>query len=176
VPSAADQLAPDADVGSGREVLVVNVDAAERAADESPESRYRMRIIRPKHAPPIGPHREAAGGELTTVMILRDATPARVASCIRAATADRGHVGPEVLSQLRAVRHARGIGPLEPRLGERDYEVLRMLAEGESTRGIAERLNYSERTVKNIVHDLLVTLKCKTRAHAVALAAREGMI
>ena len=51
-----------------------------------------------------------------------------------------------------------------------------LIAEGESTRGIAERLSYSERTVKNIVHDLLVTLKCKTRAHAVALAAREGMI
>jgi DNA-binding NarL/FixJ family response regulator len=85
-------------------------------------------------------------------------------------------VAPEVLSRLRAVGHARDVGPSEPRLGEREYDVLRMLAEGESTRGIAERLSYSERTVKNIVHDLLVTLKCKTRAHAVALAAREGMI
>ena len=34
-----------------------------------------------------------------------------------------------------------------------------MLAEGESTRGIAERLNYSERTVKNIVRDLLDKLQ-----------------
>ena len=31
-----------------------------------------------------------------------------------------------------------------------------MLADGESTRGIAQRLSYSERTVKNIVSDLLV--------------------
>jgi len=42
--------------------------------------------------------------------------------------------------------------------------VLRMLADGETTRGIAERLNYSERTVKNIVRDLLSKLNCKTRA------------
>ena len=51
-----------------------------------------------------------------------------------------------------------------------------MLADGESTRGIAQRLSYSERTVKNIVHDLLAKLNCKTRAHAVALAARQGVI
>jgi DNA-binding CsgD family transcriptional regulator len=174
--SYADQLSLDADAASGRQVLIVNVDAAERAADEAPESRYRMRIVQPKHPPSADTTRETDGGELTTVMILRDATPARVASCIRAATADREQVGSEVLSRLRAVRNAKGVGPIEPRLCERDYEVLRMLAEGESTRGIAERLSYSERTVKNIVHDLLVTLKCKTRAHAVALAAREGMI
>jgi DNA-binding CsgD family transcriptional regulator len=176
VSSAPDQLSLDTGSASAREVLIVNVDAAERAADEAPESRYRMRIVRPRNAPTAPPDREGDGGELTTVMILRDATPARVASCIRAATADRGGVSPEALSQLRAAHHARGIGPVEPQLAEREYEVLRMLAEGESTRGIAERLSYSERTVKNIVHDLLITLKCKTRAHAVALAAREGMI
>ena len=51
-----------------------------------------------------------------------------------------------------------------------------MLADGESTRGIAQRLNYSERTVKNIVHDLLAKMGCRTRAHAVALAARQGVI
>jgi DNA-binding CsgD family transcriptional regulator len=51
-----------------------------------------------------------------------------------------------------------------------------MLADGEGTREIAVRLNYSERTVKNIVHDLLIKLNCKTRAHAVALAARRGVI
>ena len=64
----------------------------------------------------------------------------------------------------------------EPQLSDREYEVLRMLAEGESTRGIATQLSYSERTVKNIVRDLLVKLNGKTRAHAVALATRQGVI
>lgn len=66
--------------------------------------------------------------------------------------------------------------PAMPELSKREHQVLRLLAEGESTRGIAQRLSYSERTVKNIVHDLLVKLDCKTRAHAVALAARRGVI
>lgn len=66
--------------------------------------------------------------------------------------------------------------PSVPQLSKREHQVLRLLAEGESTRGIAQRLSYSERTVKNIVHDLLVKLDCRTRAHAVALAARRGVI
>jgi len=66
--------------------------------------------------------------------------------------------------------------PAVPELSKREHQVLRLLAEGEGTRGIAQRLNYSERTVKNIVHDLLVKLDCRTRAHAVALAARRGLI
>ena len=51
-----------------------------------------------------------------------------------------------------------------------------MLADGQSTREIAERLSYSERTVKNIVRDLLIKLNCKTRAHAVGFATRRGVI
>ena len=54
--------------------------------------------------------------------------------------------------------------------------MLRLLAEGASTRDIAERMNYSERTVKNIVHGLLVKLRGRTRAQAVAVAARRGVI
>jgi DNA-binding NarL/FixJ family response regulator len=53
---------------------------------------------------------------------------------------------------------------------------LRLLAEGSDTRGVAEDLCISERTVKNVVHDVLTKLNCRTRAQAVALATREGVI
>jgi DNA-binding NarL/FixJ family response regulator len=62
--------------------------------------------------------------------------------------------------------------PLMPR--ERD--VLRLLAEGLDTRTISGTLSYSERTVKNIVHDLFVKLDCRTRAQAVGVATRHGLI
>jgi DNA-binding NarL/FixJ family response regulator len=65
-----------------------------------------------------------------------------------------------------------GSGALSPR--ERD--VLRLLADGLDTREIAVDLCYSERTVKNVVHDVLMKMHCRTRAHAVALATREGVI
>lgn len=66
--------------------------------------------------------------------------------------------------------------PSDRELTSRELAVLRMLADGEVTRGIAEQLNYSERTVKNIVRDVLVKLNCRTRAHAAALATRRGLI
>ena len=72
---------------------------------------------------------------------------------------------------------AAGAGETADRdLTGRELDVLRLLAEGRSTRDIAQRLSYSERTVKNIVHDVLEKLHGRTRAHAVALASRLGII
>lgn len=61
-------------------------------------------------------------------------------------------------------------------LAEREVEVLRRLAAGGDTRSIASDLAFSERTVKNVVHDLLIKMNCRNRAHAVATATRHGLI
>jgi DNA-binding NarL/FixJ family response regulator len=61
-------------------------------------------------------------------------------------------------------------------LTKREVDVLGLLADGLSTSEIAERLNYSERTVKNTIHLLTSRLKLRNRAHAVAFAIRAGAI
>lgn len=61
-------------------------------------------------------------------------------------------------------------------LTDREREVLRWLAEGSDTLEIAHGMCFSERTVKNVVHDILMKLNCRTRAHAVAMATRSGVI
>lgn len=61
-------------------------------------------------------------------------------------------------------------------LETREVEVLRLLAEGLGTPEIAQRLSYSERTVKNIIHGILTRLKLRNRAHAVAFALRTGTL
>jgi DNA-binding NarL/FixJ family response regulator len=58
----------------------------------------------------------------------------------------------------------------------REAEVLRLLAEGQDTGEIAERLHYSERTIKKIIQDLTTRLKLRNRAHAVSYALRVGAI
>jgi DNA-binding NarL/FixJ family response regulator len=71
---------------------------------------------------------------------------------------------------------------LEPRgltsagLLTREVDVLRLLAEGMDTAEIAERLGYSERTVRNIIHGALTRMKLNNRAHAVAYALRCGVM
>ncbi len=61
-------------------------------------------------------------------------------------------------------------------LAPREIDVLRLVAEGRDTAEIAERMCYSERTVKNVLHDLTTRLQLRNRTHAVAYAMREGLI
>jgi DNA-binding NarL/FixJ family response regulator len=58
----------------------------------------------------------------------------------------------------------------------RDVDVLRLLACGHSVREIADSLNYSERTIKNILHAVTVRLNLRNRTEAVAYALRAGII
>ena len=61
-------------------------------------------------------------------------------------------------------------------LTERETSVLRLLSQGCDTAEVGRRLFYSERTVKNIIHDVTSRLELRNRAHAVAYAIREGLI
>jgi DNA-binding NarL/FixJ family response regulator len=66
--------------------------------------------------------------------------------------------------------------PAGTQLRDRELEVLRLLADGLSTLEIASRLNYSERTVKNIIHGVVSRLNLRNRTHAVAFALRNGLL
>jgi DNA-binding NarL/FixJ family response regulator len=61
-------------------------------------------------------------------------------------------------------------------LTEREIAVLTLLAEGHDTSEVGRRLFYSERTVKNVVHDITSRFDLRNRTHAVAFAIREGHI
>ncbi|MET0864190.1 MAG: helix-turn-helix transcriptional regulator, partial [Nakamurella sp.] len=54
--------------------------------------------------------------------------------------------------------------------------VLKLVAGGHDTAEIASLLSYSQRTVKNILHDVTTRLQLRNRSHAVAYAVREGLI
>jgi DNA-binding NarL/FixJ family response regulator len=101
---------------------------------------------------------------------------------VRSAAAGDGTVPPDLLGRLldQIGRLQRQV--LEPRglsfrgLTQREIEVLQLVAEGLSTGEIARRLAYSERTIKNVIHDVTTRLHLRNRSHAVAYAMREGLI
>jgi DNA-binding NarL/FixJ family response regulator len=66
--------------------------------------------------------------------------------------------------------------PAAHRLSARDLQVLRLLADGCDTAEIAQRLAYSEPTIKNVIQRLFEHLKVRNRPHAVAVALRTGII
>lgn len=104
-----------------------------------------------------------------------------VRSILRVA-AGEGEIPPDLLGRLleQVGRLQRQV--LAPRgltftgLTPRETEVLRMVADGHDTSEIALALCYSERTVKNVLHDLTTRLQLRNRSHAVAYAVREGLI
>jgi DNA-binding NarL/FixJ family response regulator len=111
-----------------------------------------------------------------------EATPDRLVAVITAAASGEGCVPPDLLGRLleqvgRLQRHVLGPrGIMFTGLAPREVDVLRLLAEGLDTAEIARRLAYSERTVKNVVHDVTTRLQLRNRSHAVAYALREGLI
>lgn len=111
-----------------------------------------------------------------------DATPQRLAEYLRTAVRGDGAVPGDILGrlldQLGRLR-AQVLAPLGVRLNgmtEREIEVLRLVAEGLETAEIATRLNYSQRTIKAVLHDVTMRLCLRNRTHAVAYAVREGLI
>ena len=109
-------------------------------------------------------------------------TPAALAEAIRAAAGGEGTLPPDLLGRLlhQVGRLQRQV--LAPRgltvggLTEREVAVLRLLAEGHDTAEVGRRLYFSERTVKNVIHDVTSRLELRNRSHAVAYAIREGLI
>ena len=66
--------------------------------------------------------------------------------------------------------------PLEQEPTGREIEVLQLISDGLVNREIGERLFLSEETVKSHVRHLLAKLQARSRAHAVAVGLRRGII
>ena len=99
-----------------------------------------------------------------------------LATAVRAAANGTGVVTPELLRDLLDGLAAGIERPVAARLTDREQQVLSLIAEGHPTREVAERLCYSERTVKNVLHDVVTKLGARSRSQAVAHAVREGLI
>ena len=111
-----------------------------------------------------------------------EARPQRLVEAVRTAAAGDGTLPPDLLGRLldhvgrlqRQVLSPRGLTLTG--LSEREIEVLRLVADGHDTAAIANKLSYSQRTIKNVIHDVTVRLNLTNRSQAVAYAVRQGLI
>jgi DNA-binding NarL/FixJ family response regulator len=103
-------------------------------------------------------------------------TSESLAAAVRAAISGTGVMEPELLGNLlKSVSLEPDRAPAA-RLTEREQQVLSLIAAGHATREVAEQLSYSERTVKNVLHDVVTKLNARSRSQAIAFAVREGLI
>lgn len=67
-------------------------------------------------------------------------------------------------------------GPSLSTLTAREADMLRLVSEGFDTAEIASKTSFSERTVKNVLHEVTTRLQLRNRAHAVGFAMRHGLL
>ncbi|MFD4879880.1 LuxR family transcriptional regulator [Streptomyces sp. NPDC058420] len=119
---------------------------------------------------------------LRGLMCRQNSTYDKIVEAVRGVAEGGASLPPPI--QGRLIDHIRAVqrdvlGPLgltTSGLDTREVEVLRLLAEGLDTTEIAQKLNYSERTIKNIVSVMMNRLGLRNRAHAVAFALRTGSL
>jgi DNA-binding NarL/FixJ family response regulator len=109
----------------------------------------------------------------------RDATPDEIVAALEAAAVGLvtlpSDLAADLVSTARVSAPRQGTSVSQP-LTRREIEILGMLAEGLANKNIAARLGISEHTVKTHVASILAKLRAFSRAEAVAIGARQGLI
>jgi DNA-binding NarL/FixJ family response regulator len=118
---------------------------------------------------------DVSGPRFTATLLIDELMPDGLAATLGVIAANRNALsaGTEIMEQRRPEALVGGMGM---HLTAREREVLQRLADGGDTRTIAYAMHYSERTVKYVVHATLTKLNCRTRAQAVGLAVKYGLI
>lgn len=112
----------------------------------------------------------------------RDASSGRLVEAIEAAISGSGALPPDLLGQLMSRMKHLQEEVLAPRgltytgLTSREADVLRLVGDGLDTAEIAVTLSYSERTIKNVIQDVVRRFGLRNRYHALAYALRQGLI
>jgi len=101
--------------------------------------------------------------------LLKSMPPQQMLETIRHVHAGKKHVPAAVATEL--AEHLS-----DETLSEREVNVLRLVAEGNRNRDIAERLSISEETVKVHLKHIMGKLGANHRTQAVAIAVRRGII
>jgi len=177
-------VVPDTAAASAAVIVVVADDVDENATRELRELRaagHERLVLLVAKVDDAGLLAAIEAG-VSGVVRRNQATGGHLASAIRAAAVGEGTLPPDLLGRLlsqvgrlqRQVLHPRGL--TFAGLTEREVAVLRLLADGLDTAEVGRHLFFSERTVKNVIHDITSRLDLRNRTHAVAYAIRQGLI
>ncbi len=125
---------------------------------------------------------QLVGAGAAGVLRRGEVTARALCEAVTLAASGDGSLPADLLARLFGQVSRLGAQVLAPRglsltgLSTRETRVLALLADGADTGEIARTLSYSERTVKNVVHDLTTRLGVRNRTAAVAYALRAGLI
>jgi len=108
--------------------------------------------------------------------LLKDSSPEQLIQAIYDVHRGESSLHPTIaLRLIRELNRPSDLPPTQEPLTEREVEVLRLVARGQTNREIAEALFISERTVGNHIGNILGKLHLANRTQAALYALREGL-
>lgn len=111
--------------------------------------------------------------------LLKDTPPRDLIASIKGTAAGKTYLDPNVAGKVIGA-HVRPAAAKRPasnfQFSEREYEVLRLLAQGLSNIDIAQQLYLTEGTVRNYTSDIFKKLGVSDRTQAAILAIRYGLV
>ena len=140
------------------------IDAILAIRKEFPEARIIVLTTYSGDSQATRALRAGASGYLLKNMVRKE-----LVETIRVIHSGRKKIPPEIAVAL-AEHHS------DDALSEREIEVLREVATGNSNKIIADHLSISEETVKAHMRSILSKLDANDRTHAVTIALRRGII
>ena len=148
------------------------IEACRTIKDVAPDSRIIMLTASDEEADLLDAVKNGASGYL-----LKDSSIDEVANAVRLVTEGDALISPsmatKLLHEFKQVARADRRAVSTPRLTPRELDVLRLVAQGLSSREIGRQLFISENTVKNHVRNTLEKLQLHSRLDAVMYAIRE---
>jgi DNA-binding NarL/FixJ family response regulator len=153
----------DVTVPGGDDPVGAHVDIAVVSSQAASRRRFPCPIVVCSDDPG-GPRSVADGNDVAGVVHRQSVTVAQLHATIRAAAA-----GLRVRPNVESNNH-------DDPLDARSLRLVELVAEGHSTRDIADRMSYSEQTIKKLITALEGRLQARSRAHMVAVALRRGLI
>jgi DNA-binding NarL/FixJ family response regulator len=172
--------APDAAVRDGLEALMSSSPGLALAAEDPDVLLTASSLDELAAGPPIVLLGEPVWNQRALrlgvrAMLPQDAPSAEIVAAVHAAASGLAAVDPRELEGWlggTSMPQSVDAGPLTPR----EMEVLTLMAEGAANKTIAWKLNISEHTAKFHVASILAKLNAGTRAEAVALGVKRGLI
>jgi len=146
------------------------LDAARRLAAECPNVRV---LILSMHTDPAYVREAMQAG--TAGYVLKEAGVEELELAIRAALRGERYLDPRVSKQV-IEGYVRGLEAPGPALTPRQREILQLIAEGHSTRDIAQRLHLSVKTVETHRAQIMDRLDIRDVAGLTRYAIRIGLI
>lgn len=108
--------------------------------------------------------------------LMKDVLPQDLVKAIRTVYRGEAQLDPEIARKLmQEFTHPQPTAPRHD-LTERELEVLRLIAQGQTNRDIAEKLVLSEKTVKTHVSNILQKLHLSDRTQAAVYALRQKIV